>query len=127
MRIEPGLRLPSAMSNHPEEPDPLDPLLDRWGRAVPPSPGPLAPEVWRRIAHDQAEAPAPGWIERVHAMFARPSFAATFVAACMLLGLFLAEMRASRRQAEYGAQLAQNYLRLIDPLLSAGVPATLRR
>jgi hypothetical protein len=127
MPIEPGLRLPTAMSNHPEEPDPLDPLLDRWGRDVPPSPGPLAPEVWRRIAHDQNPAPAPGWLERVHAMFARPSFAAAFVAACVLLGLFLAETRASRRQAEYGAQLAQGYMRLIDPLLAAGAPANIRR
>jgi hypothetical protein len=35
----------------------------------------------------------------------------------MLLGLFLAEARSSRLQAEYGARLAQNYLHLIDPLL----------
>jgi hypothetical protein len=77
----------------------------------------VAPEVRRRLA--RAEVPrAESWLERVHATFARPSFAATFVAACVLLGLFLAEARSSRHQAEYGAQLAQSYLRLIDPLLN---------
>ena len=50
-------------------------------------------------------------------MFSRPSFAVAFVAACMLLGLFLAEVRLSRLQAERSAQLAQSYLRLIDPLM----------
>jgi len=62
----------------------------------------------------------------VHAAFARPSFAAAFIAACVLLGLFLAEVRSSRLQSKYGAQLAQNYLHLIDPLLveSAQTPAS---
>ena len=35
----------------------------------------------------------------------------------MLLGLFLAEMRLSRLQAARGVQIAQSYLRLIDPLM----------
>ena len=40
-----------------------------------------------------------------------------FIAACMLLGLFLAEVRLARLHAERGTQIAQSYLRLIDPLL----------
>jgi hypothetical protein len=40
-----------------------------------------------------------------------------FVAACTLLGLFLAEVRLSRLRSEHDAQLVQSYLRLIDPLL----------
>lgn len=108
------------MSIPPDEPDPLHRLLDRWGETTPPPPGQLSAEVWRRIAHDRTSTAAPGWMDRLHAIFARPSFTAAFVAACVLLGLFLAELRSSRRQAEYGAQLAQGYLRLIDPLLAAG-------
>jgi hypothetical protein len=55
----------------------------------------------------------------VHAAFARPSFAAAFIAACVLLGLFLAEVRRSEVQTQYNRELMQSYLRLIDPLLEA--------
>ncbi len=96
--------------------DPLDDLLDRLGRRTPPLPGPLAPEMWRRVA---IAAGRERWWERVHAAFARPSFAAAFVAACVFLGLFLAEVRRSHRQGEYNLELMQSYLRLVDPLLKA--------
>ena len=101
----------------PEDRDPLDPLLDRWARETPPAPESVRPEVWRRIALGERAGAAPGWWERMHAAFARPSFASAFVVACVLLGLFLAEARSSRLQAEYSAQLAHSYLRMIDPLL----------
>ena len=55
----------------------------------------------------------------MEAAFARPSFVVAFIAACMLLGLFLAEVRLSRLHAERGVQIAQSYLRLIDPLMDA--------
>jgi hypothetical protein len=99
-------------------PDPLDPLLDSWGRQTPASPGPLAPEVWRRIARAEIPSKRTVW-ERMHETFARPSFAAAFIAACVLLGLFLAEARRSRVQSAYNQELMQRYLRLIDPLLEA--------
>jgi hypothetical protein len=104
--------------DHPDNPDPLDHLLDRLDKALPPAPGSVAPEVWRRIqqAERAAALPAPGWREHLHAAFGRTSFAAAFVVGCVLLGLFLAEVRSSRRQAEYSAQLAHSYLQLIDPL-----------
>jgi hypothetical protein len=108
------------MSTPPDDSDPLHRLLDRWSETTPRPPAPVAAEVWRRIAREKTSTANPRWTERLHAIFARPSFAAAFVAACVLLGLFLAEIRTSRRQAEYGAQLAQGYLRLIDPLLAAG-------
>ncbi len=92
----------------------LERLLECWGRQTPPQPCSVAPEVWRRAREAAAR---PGWLERVNAVFARPSFAAAFVVACVLLGLFLAEARSSRLQAEYGARLAQRYLQLVDPLL----------
>jgi hypothetical protein len=101
--------------------DPLDDLLDRWG--PPPEPPPrLAAEVRRRLAAPPAPATAPWW-ERLDAVFARPSFAAAFVAAGVLLGLFLAEARLSRLHAERSARLARSYLQLIDPQLTPPPPA----
>ncbi len=104
----------------PEPPESLDHLLSRWSQETPPAPDSVAPEVWRRIGRSRRTAPARqlSWLERLHAAFARPSFAAAFVAMCVLLGLFLAEARSSRQQAEYGARIAQDYLKLVDPLLA---------
>jgi len=98
--------------------DPLDPLLDRWRKAPPPMPGSIAPEVWRRIALAEENDPvAPTLWERIEAAFRQPAFAATFIAACTLCGLFLAELRVSHQQAKRNVQIVQSYLRLIDPLI----------
>jgi hypothetical protein len=101
--------------------DPLDSLLDRWGQAAP-EPDRLEPEVWRRIAvtdnlDSENLVAAPSFFIRIKAMFARPSFSIAFTAACILLGLFLVEIRSSHQQAEHNLQLVQSYLRLVDPLL----------
>ena len=101
---------------HPPS-DPLDPLLERWRDAPPPLPEHLTAEVWRRIAAAETPELHLSLFARVEAVFARPSFAVAFVAACTLLGLFLAEVRLSRLQTEHNTQLVQSYLRLIDPLL----------
>lgn len=100
--------------------DPLDPLLDHWSEPPEPSPR-LASEVWRRIAlAEEASHPHPtGFRAMVEAWFARPPFAAMFVASCALLGLFLAEVRVNAHQQERNAQLARSYLQLIDPLLKS--------
>lgn len=98
-------------------PDPLDGLLDRW-QQTPTPPSNLAPEVWRRIAVAESRAETPGLFARIETAFSRPSFATAFVTVCVLLGLFLAQMRLSRLEAAHSAQLAQSYLRLIDPLIS---------
>jgi hypothetical protein len=99
--------------------DPLDPLLERWRDAPPPLPGPLAPEVWRRISLGEP-AVQPSLLARMEAAFAQPSFAVAFVTACVLFGLFMAEVRVSRLEAERNTQLARSYLHLIDPLLEGG-------
>ena len=105
--------------------DPLDSLLDRWGRVAPEPSDHLEAETWRRIAH-AAAASAPerrgGWLGGIEAMFARPSFTVAFVAACILLGLFLAESRVSHLQEARSRQVVQNYLRLIDPLVDSDIP-----
>lgn len=98
---------------HPPS-DPLDSLLDRW-RETPEPPPQLSTEIWRRLAIVGSRAERPGLFARIELAFARPSFAVAFVAACLLLGLFLAEARLSRLHAARGVQIAQSYLRLIDP------------
>jgi len=90
-----------------QPPDPLDPLLDQWGRH--PSFVPLAGEVRARLR------PPPREPETI---FLRPAFAAMFVAACVLLGLFLAEVRVSRLHHDRDAQLLDSYRRLIEPLVN---------
>jgi len=103
-------------------PDPLDPLLERWRAEAPPLETRVAPEVWQRIRSAEAVEMRFGWRARLEAVFAPPSFAIAFVAACVLLGLFLAEMRVSRLQADRNEQLARSYVRLIDPLLENPPP-----
>ena len=100
-------------------PDPLDPLLNRWSQTPEPPPR-LSAEVWQRIARAEGEAEAGlDWWASIEAWFARPPFAAMFIACCALLGLFLAEVRVNRLESERSAQLARSYLQLIDPLLAA--------
>lgn len=105
----------------PPSHDPLDPLLDRWGE--PPEQPPLTPEVWRRLATVTAparrEPTRAAWWRALDVAFGRASFAAAFVIACALLGLFLAEVRVSQLRDARDRQLTESYLRLIDPLLVA--------
>jgi len=115
----------------PPPSDPLDNLLDRWGKTTP-APDHLEPEVWRRIA--VAESPdddrpeiAPNLLTRIKTIFARPSFSIAFAAACVLLGLFLTQLRTSHRHAENNRQLVQSYLRLVDPLLEQEPNTTAKR
>ena len=102
--------------------DPLDPLLDHWSNPPEPEPG-LASEVWRRIALAERTPKDPtGFWASIETWFARPPFAAMFVASCALLGLFLAELRLNHAQSERSTQLARSYLHLIDPLLKSETP-----
>ena len=100
----------------PSLPDPLDPLLDRWSEP-PAAPPPLAAEVWRRIAVAETPVRPAGLAARIESWFASPPFATAFVVSCVLLGIFLAELRLREQQRTSHAQLARNYLQLIDPLL----------
>jgi hypothetical protein len=115
--VLPSFHLPPLLISMPTPPDPLDTLLNQWEQRTPQTPS-LKTEVWRRVALADEPVRRSLW-ERVHAVFARPSFAAAFIAACVLLGLFLAEVRRSEVQTQYNRELMQSYLRLIDPLLEA--------
>jgi len=101
--------------------DPLDELLARCA-PTPEPPAQLAAKI-RRLLAERGEAQMPTWASRLDAIFGRPSFAVVFIAACVLLGLFLAETRISRLHAAYGAQVARSYVQLIDPLLEPAPPS----
>lgn len=98
-------------------PDPLDSLLDRWSETPEPS-SRLAANIWQQIATHEQSHPV-DWQQRVESWFGRPVFAASFIMACALIGLFVAEIRVSQLQHERNAQLARSYLLLIDPLFNA--------
>ena len=101
--------------------DPLGSALEALREATPPQPHSVQTEVWRRLAHTESP-PAPSvlsWRLRIETAFGNPAFAMAFVAASLLLGLFLAEVRLNRLHGERSAALVQSYLQLIDPLLSA--------
>ena len=61
----------------------------------------------------------------IEAVFRQPAFVATFLVACSLFGLLLAEIRVSHMHRARDVQLVQSYMKLIDPLLAASdAPAT---
>jgi hypothetical protein len=96
-------------------PDPLDPLFERWREKTPTLPRSVTGEVWSRIERAEAMSPLANALARIELAFSRPAFAAAFVAACVLLGLFLAETRLSDAYARRSAELERSYLHLLDP------------
>jgi len=101
--------------------DPLGSALEALREATPPQPESVQREVWRRIAHGEPtpSTASPPWWHRIETAFTHPAFATAFVAVCLLLGLFLAEVRLNRLQRERTVALERSYLQLIDPLLAA--------
>lgn len=99
----------------PNDQDPLNKLLDQW--KVEPRERSLASEVWRELERRDALSRRISLLDRLEAVFARPSFSIVFVISCVLLGLFLAEIRVARVQSARSTALAQSYIELINPLL----------
>jgi len=97
--------------------DPLARLFAAWKHDEPPSVPSVATEVRHRLSELEAKRDRSSWVVRIEAVFSRPSFAAVFVSACVVLGLFLAEVQLSHRENERMARVEQSYLRLIDPLI----------
>jgi hypothetical protein len=93
--------------------DPLDDLLDRWNPEYPATSG-LKRDVWQRIA-----AVRPGLLVQLGAWLRRPAFSLVFAAACALAVLAFFEWHEAQRQRQVNAELARQYLRVIDPALGA--------
>jgi hypothetical protein len=106
------------MDSPPPPPDPLDQLLNRWSEVPEPSAN-LTREVWRRIALNESNAIHRG--SRRLELLTRPFYASVFVFSCVVVGLFLAEVRVARLQTEASSQLARSYVALINPLLRGPV------
>ena len=106
-------------------PDPLDDLISSWKETPAAAPN-LRRRVWARI--DAAERPRPeGVLQQWRALFAsvvRQRAVIGWVAACIVLGLISAELRATRQPMRDLGQLASVYLQTINPLLrdNAGGP-----
>ena len=97
------------------ERDPLDQLLDEW--RVETTETRLSSRVWNEIERRNPHGRETSFLRRLEAVFARPSFSIVFVLSCILLGLFLAEVRVARIQSARSTILAQSYLQLVNPLL----------
>src|SRR5579871_4264150 len=91
--------------------DPLDRHLAQW--TAPRPPPDLEAQVWQTLSR-QRSSPLSHLGGR---WFAQPAFLAMTAACGVLLALFLVERRALDIQREHTRQLAESYLRMIDPLL----------
>lgn len=103
----------------PPKPDPLDELLESWDNVRVDHPR-LASRVWSRVAAEEQSmesAALPGFFQLVQSILSRPTYATAFVIGCVLIGLLLAEVRVANQHAKRGAQLAESYKQVIDPLL----------
>jgi hypothetical protein len=103
-----------------QNPDPLNTLLDQW--KTDPAGRSLASDVWRELEHRDALSRPTRLLDRLETIFARPSFSIVFVISCVLLGLFLAEVRVAKLQSARSTALAQSYIELINPLLETEDP-----
>lgn len=99
-------------------PDPLDDLITSWKEVPAATPG-LRRRVWARI--DAADRPRPvGFLQQWRGLFAsvvRQRAVLGWVAACIVLGLISAELRATRLPMRDLGQMAAVYLQTINPLL----------
>jgi hypothetical protein len=98
--------------------DPLDDLLDRWNPACCDAFG-MQQDVWRRIADAQIVAARAGFLVQLGAWFRRPAFSFLFAAACALGVLAFVEWHEAWLQRQVNAELARQYLRVIDPVSGA--------
>ena len=104
-------------SNNPNPDDAKLNSLLRGSRVAPQLPPRFQENVWRRIADVEADhkAEAPGWIEAVIALVARPRLAFAAIAALVVAGALIGVRDGSQlarrdAQARYLASVAPNSL-----------------
>lgn len=93
----------------------LDSLLGQW-QDVPASDPQLKHRVWTRIAaEDSRKAPSfPHWLSPLMEITSKPLGAMAFVAASIVCGILIAELRLDRGSSIQTEELAQNYIQLIE-------------
>ncbi|MFT3867469.1 MAG: hypothetical protein QM715_03115 [Nibricoccus sp.] len=97
--------------------DNLKPLLQSWNE-VPAPTGRLAGAVWQRIEAGGGKA---GWFSRLvmaiydlDASFARPRAIAVVVAAGLLVGIGVGELRAKYDAYQIDSEMSARYLSMLD-------------
>lgn len=97
------------------EKDELDVLLEQW-QDVPSSDPQLKHRVWTRIASGDSPVSQglPEWLTRISGLLARPIGATAFVAASVVCGIFIGQLRVNQAQSARTEELAQNYIQLIE-------------
>ena len=95
--------------------DELDALFEQWQDVSATDPQ-LKHRVWTRIAAgDTRQSQAlPDWLERLLGILSQPLGATAFVAASVVCGILIAEMRVNRVKSIRTEELAQNYIQLIE-------------
>ncbi len=93
----------------------LDALLDQW-QDVPASDPQLKHRVWTRIAAGDSRKAyiLPDWLSQLTVILSKPLGATVFVAASIVCGILVAEIRLNRKTSVRTEELAQNYLQLIE-------------
>lgn len=103
--------------------DPLDDMLRALAAEAPPPLRSVRAEVHLRLRAASSVRGWARWTERIESIFRQPAFATAFVAACLLLGLFLAEVRVSVAKHAQTEAWIQEYARLIDPRRASATAA----
>jgi len=97
--------------------DNLDPLLRSWSEVPSPS-GRLAGPVWQRIEAAGGQA---GWLSRLvmavsdlDASFTRPRAIAVVLAASLLIGVGIGELRTRYDAHQIDTEMSARYLSMLD-------------
>ena len=100
--------------------DPLHKLLKEW-RAESSLPPRFQEAVWRRI--ERAQSPTPPSLRLViahwiGAVLPRPALAASYMAALLIVGVTAGWAQAHQSNTHVRDELAQRYVRVLDPYLT---------
>ena len=93
----------------------LDALMDQW-QDVPATDPQLKHRVWTRIAAEDSRnnQALPDWMAQLTDLLSKPMGATAFVAASIVCGILVAELRVNRQAELRTEELAQNYIQLIE-------------
>ncbi len=93
----------------------LDFLLRKWKNA-PASDPQLKQRVWTRIAAEDSRKAQSyrHWLSPLLEIISKPLGATAFVAASIVCGILIAELRLDRSSSIRTKELAQNYIQLIE-------------
>jgi hypothetical protein len=97
------------------EKDELDLLLDQWNNTPANDPN-IKHRVWMRIAGEYSRSRVNFLrpLETFFAFLSKPLGATTFIAATVVCGLVIAELRVSKLKNAQTEEFAKSYIQLID-------------